>query len=178
MPLSVIRMKMNNATVKKATPNVLKKSYEDSDNDIPLSAKLSQITNYDDSVKRPLDEIDSLHSSGKKSKLSHPASSINAKQTTVKSDAKADKEEEADDTPISQRMNKLANKSSYSNKLTNVTKVNKVAAPSFKKKANFKKSDNKSKHVKSTKHQSSSDFGSQWCHLPTSLQASWGKDSL
>jgi DNA topoisomerase I len=51
MPLSVIRMKMNNANVKKATPDVLKKSYEDSDDDIPLSAKLSHITNYDDSDK-------------------------------------------------------------------------------------------------------------------------------
>ncbi|RHN71137.1 putative DNA topoisomerase [Medicago truncatula] len=176
MPLSVIRMKMNNANVKKATPNVLKKSYEDFDDDIPLSARLSQITNYDDSdkqekastlsVKRPLDEFESLHSSGKKSKLSHPASSINAKQTTMKCDVKAEEEEEDDDIPISRRMNKLANKSSYSKKLTNDTKVNKVDAPSFKKKARLKKSGNKSKHVKSTKHQlSSGDGQKKWTTL-------------
>ncbi|RHN71155.1 putative DNA topoisomerase [Medicago truncatula] len=183
IPLSAIKMKMNNGNVKKATPDVLKKSYEDSDDDdIPLSARFPKNTNlgkyscnFDDSnkqemtsmlsVKRPLDKIDSLHSSGKKSKLSDPASSINAKQTTMK-DAKAEEEEEDDDIPISRRRNKLVNKSSSLKKLTNVTKVNKGAAPSFKKKSKLKKSGNKSKHVKSTKLQSSSGDGQKkWTTL-------------
>ncbi|AES74044.2 DNA topoisomerase type I [Medicago truncatula] len=186
IPLSSIKMKMNNGNVKKATPDVLKKSYEDSDDDdddIPLSARLPKNTNlgksrcnFDDSnkqemtsmlsAKRSLDKIDSLHSSGKKSKLSDPASSINAKQKTMKCDAKAEEEEEDDDIPISRRRNKLVNKSSSLKKLTNVTKVNKGAAPSFKKKSKLKKSGNKSKHVKSTKLQSSSGDGQKkWTTL-------------
>ncbi|XP_045805225.1 DNA topoisomerase 1 alpha-like [Trifolium pratense] len=185
-PLSDIRMKMNNDNDKKATPNALKKSYEDSDDDdIPLSARLPHNTNlgesssnYDDSdkqetasklsVKRPLDEIGSLHSSGKKPKLSDPGSSINAKQISVRSDAKVE-EEDDDDIPISRKKNKvvkLMDKSSSSKKLTNVAKVNKGAAPSFKKKEKLKKSGNESEHSQSTKLQlSSGDGQKKWTTL-------------
>jgi DNA topoisomerase I len=84
----------------------------------------------------------------------------------MKCDAKAEEEEEDDDIPISRRRNKLVNKSSSLKKLTNVTKVNKGAAPSFKKKSKLKKSGNKPKHVKSTKLQSSSGDGQKkWTTL-------------
>ncbi|CAK8570733.1 unnamed protein product [Lathyrus sativus] len=259
MPLSA-RMKMNNDNAKKATPVVVKKSHDDSDDDdTPLSARMSQNTNLgksssnynaadqkkpfpkvmkghqygsnasikqdrpstlpvkrpldkidsshfsvkksklsdptpsinakqtslksepkvedddddDDiplSVKRPLDKIDSLHSSGKKSKLSDPTPSINAKQTSVKSEPKVkDDDDDDDDIPLSQRMNKLAtpvDKPTSLKKVTNVTKVNKVSAPSFKKKANFKKSGNKSEQFKSTKlTPSSGDGQKKWTTL-------------
>jgi len=121
-------------------------------------------------VKRPLDKTDSSHSSVKKSKLSDPAPSINAKQILVKSEQKvAEEDDDDDDVPLSQRMNKNAtsvNKSSSVKKLTNVTKVNKAAAPSFKKKANFKKPGNKSEQFKSTKlPPSSGDGQKKWTTL-------------
>jgi DNA topoisomerase-1 len=188
MSLSAIRMKMNHDNHKKATPNALKKSYEDSDDDdIPLSARLLHNTNlgesssnYDDSnkqertsklsVKRPLDEIGSLHSSGKKSKLSDPGSSINAKQILVKSDAKVEEEEDDDDDIlISRKMNKvvkLVDKPSSSKKSKNVTKVNKGAAPSSKKKEKFKKSGNESEDSKSSKLElNSGDGQKKWTTL-------------
>ncbi|WJX36060.1 DNA topoisomerase 1 beta [Trifolium repens] len=188
MSLSAIRMKMNHDNHKKATPNALKKSYEDSDDDdIPLSARLLHNTNlgesssnYDDSnkqertsklsVKRPLDEIGSLHSSGKKSKLSDPGSSINAKQILVKSDAKVEEEEDDDDDIlISRKMNKVAklvDKPSSSKKSKNVTKVNKGAAPSSKKKEKFKKSGNESEDSKSSKLElNSGDGQKKWTTL-------------
>ncbi|GAU47996.1 hypothetical protein TSUD_404730 [Trifolium subterraneum] len=188
MPLSV-RMKMNNINGKKATPIVPKKSSENSDDDIPLSSRLSipkaqkgqqygssasvkqerpstlsvkrpldsvkQERPSTLSVKRPLDKSDSLHFTGKKSKLSDPAQSINAKQISVKSEVKVEEEDDNDDVPLSRRMNKLptsVDQSSSLKKVTNVTKVNKGATPSFKKKAaNFKKSGTKSEQFKSTK---------------------------
>ncbi|PNY11017.1 DNA topoisomerase 1-like protein [Trifolium pratense] len=185
MPLSV-RMKMNNINAKKATPIVPKKSSENSDDDIPLSSRLSlskapkgqqygsnasvkQERPSTLSVKRPLDKSDSLHFSGKKSKLSDPAQSINAKQISAKSEPKVEEEDDNDDVPLSQRMNKLptlVDKSSSLKKLTNVTKVNKGATPSFKKKANFKKSGNKSEQFKSTKLPPSSEDGQKkWTTL-------------
>ncbi|CAJ2673951.1 unnamed protein product [Trifolium pratense] len=184
MPLSV-RM-MNNINAKKATPIVPKKSSENSDDDIPLSSRLSlskapkgqqygsnasvkQERPSTLSVKRPLDKSDSLHFSGKKSKLSDPAQSINAKQISAKSEPKVEEEDDNDDVPLSQRMNKLptlVDKSSSLKKLTNVTKVNKGATPSFKKKANFKKSGNKSEQFKSTKLPPSSEDGQKkWTTL-------------
>jgi len=123
-------------------------------------------------VKRPLDKTDSLYSSVKKSKLSDPAPSINAKQISVKSESKVaeeDGDDDDDDVPLSQRMNKHAtsvSKSSSVKKLTSVTKVNKAAAPSFKKKANFKKPGNKSEQFKSTKEPPSSGDGQKkWTTL-------------
>ncbi|CAL5207979.1 unnamed protein product [Lathyrus oleraceus] len=120
-------------------------------------------------VKRPLDKIDSSHFSGKKSKPSDPTPSINAKQTSVKSEPKVEEDDDDDDIPLSQRMNKLAapvDKPTSLKKLTNVTKVNKSAAPSFKKKANFKKSGNKSEQFKSTKlTPSSGDGQKKWTTL-------------
>ncbi|GAU34205.1 hypothetical protein TSUD_209870, partial [Trifolium subterraneum] len=188
IPLSAM-MKKNNDNAKKETPNVLKKSYEDSDDDdIPLSARLSQNIPLSKvqkgqkygsnaiikqertstlSSKRLLDKSDSLHSSRKKSKPSDPTESINAKQISVKSESKV--EEEEADIPLCQRRNKLGalvDKSSSLKKLTNVTKVNKGAAPSFKEKAKFKKSSNKSEHFNSTKLQPSSDDGEKkWTTL-------------
>ncbi|GAU24961.1 hypothetical protein TSUD_311960 [Trifolium subterraneum] len=166
MSLSAIRMKVTHDNDKKATPNALKKSYDDSDDDdIPLSARLPHNTNLGEStlsVKRPLDEIGSLHSSSKKSKLSNPGSSINAKQISVKSDAKVEEEEDDDDIPISGKMNKvvkLVDKPSSSKKLKNVTKVNKGAAPSFKKKEKVKKSGNESEQL------SSGDGQKKWTTL-------------
>ncbi|WJX88381.1 DNA topoisomerase [Trifolium repens] len=186
MSLSAIKMKMNHDNHKKATPNAQKKSYEDSDDDdIPLSARLPHNTNlgesssnYDKqektstlSVKRPLDEIGSLHSSGKKSKLSDPGSSINAKQILVKSDAKVEEEEDDDDDDIliSRKMNKvvkLVDKPSSSKKSKIVTKVNKGAAPSSKKKEKFKKSGNESEDSKSSKLElNSGDGQKKWTTL-------------
>ncbi|WJX17100.1 DNA topoisomerase 1 beta [Trifolium repens] len=185
MPLSV-RMKMNNVTAKKATPIVPKKSSENSNVDAPLSSRLSLSKAQKEqqygssasvkqerpstlSVKRPLDKSDSLHFSGKKSKLSDPAQSINAKQVSVKSEAKVEEEDDNDEVPLSQRMNKLptlVDKSSSLKKVTNVTKVNKAATPSFKKKADFKKTGNKSEQFKSTKlPPSSGDGQKKWTTL-------------
>ncbi|XP_073223340.1 DNA topoisomerase 1 alpha-like [Cicer arietinum] len=128
------------------------------------------------SIKRPLDnKIDSLHSSGKKSKLSDPTSSVIAKQISAKSEPKIeDDDDDDDDVPLSQRMKKLpvlADKPSSMKKMTNVTKVNvtkinKGATPSFKKKAKFKKSGNKSEQFKSTKAlPSSGDGQTKWTTL-------------
>ncbi|KAK2400007.1 DNA topoisomerase 1 alpha [Trifolium repens] len=185
MPLSV-RMKMNNVNAKKATPIVPKKSSENSNVDAPLSSRLSLSKAQKEqqygssasvkqerpstlSVKRPLDKSDSLHFSGKKSKLSDPAQSINAKQVSVKSEAKVEEEDDNDEVPLSQRMNKLptlVDKSSSLKKVTNVTKVNKAATPSFKKKADFKKTGNKSEQFKSTKlPPSSGDGQKKWTTL-------------
>nr|XP_027192874.1 DNA topoisomerase 1 alpha-like isoform X2 [Cicer arietinum] len=136
IPLSV-RMKMNNDNAKQATPNV---------------STLS--------VKRPLDKLDSLHSSGKKAKLSDLASSINAKQISAKSEPHAEEEEDDDDIPLSLVMNNLAtsvNNKSFS--LKKFTKVNKGAAPFVKEKEKLKKSE----HFKSTKLlQSSGDGQKKW----------------
>jgi DNA topoisomerase-1 len=185
MPLSV-RMKMNNVNAKKATPIVPKKSSENSNVDAPLSSRLSLSKAQKEqqygssasvkqerpstlSVKRPLDKSDSLHFSGKKSKLSDPAQSINAKQISVKSEVKVEEEDDNDEVPLSQRMNKLptlVDKSSSLKKVTNVTKVNKAATPSFKKKADFKKTGNKSEQFKSTKlPPSSGDGQKKWTTL-------------
>jgi DNA topoisomerase-1 len=182
-------MKKNNDDGKKETPNVLKKSYDDSDDDdIPVSARLSQNIRPSKvqkrqkygsnaiikqertstlSSKRLPDKIDSLHSSRKKSKPSDQTSSINAKQISVKSEPNVEEKEAG--IPLCQRTNKLAtlvDKSSSLKKLRNVTKVNKGAAPSFKKKAKLKKSSNKSEHINSTKLQPSSDDGEKkWTTL-------------
>jgi hypothetical protein len=182
-------MKKNNDDGKKETPNVLKKSYDDSDDDdIPVSARLSQNIRPSKvqkrqkygsnaiikqertstlSAKRLPDKIDSLHSSRKKSKPSDQTSSINAKQISVKSEPNVEEKEAG--IPLCQRTNKLAtlvDKSSSLKKLRNVTKVNKGAAPSFKKKAKLKKSSNKSEHINSTKLQPSSDDGEKkWTTL-------------
>lgn len=190
IPLSA-RMKVNNDNAKKATPNVLKKSSDDDDDDdVPLSARiflnkpLSKVQKYGPnaiikqertstlSVKRLLDKIDSLHSSCKKPKLSDQASSINAKQVSLKSELKVEEEDDDDDDddiPLCQRMNKfvtLVDKSSSSKKLAKVNKLNKAAAPSFKKKAKFKKSANKSVHSESTELLLSSDDGQKkWTTL-------------
>jgi DNA topoisomerase-1 len=185
MPLSV-RMKMNNVNAKKATPIVPKKSSENTNVDAPLSSRLllskaqkglqygssasvKQERPSTLSVKRPLDKSDSLHFSGKKSKLSDPAQSINAKQISVKSELKVEEEDDNDEVPLSQRMNKLptlVDKSSSLKKVTNVTKVNKAATPSFKKKADLKKTGNKSEQFKSTKlPPSSGDGQKKWTTL-------------
>jgi len=176
IPLSA-RMKMNNDNAKKATPDVLKKSSDDDDDDddVPLSARislnkpLSKVQKYGPnaiikqertstlSVKRLLGKIDSLHSSCKKPKLSDQASSID------------DDDDDDDDIPLCQRMNKFVtqvDKSSSSKKLAKVNKLNKAAAPSFKKKAKFKKSANKSVHSESTELLLSSDDGQKkWTTL-------------
>ena len=113
-------------------------------------------------VKRPLDKTDSLQSSVKKSKLSDPAASINAKHVSVKSEPKVE-EDDNDDIPFSQRMKKSATsgyRSSSLKKLTNVLKVNKAGPTSFKKRAKkLKKSGNSSEHSKSTKLLPSSGDG-------------------
>jgi DNA topoisomerase-1 len=88
----------------------------------------------------------------------------------VKSDAKVEEEEDDDDDIlISRKMNKVAklvDKPSSSKKSKNVTKVNKGAAPSSKKKEKFKKSGNESEDSKSSKLQlNSGDGQKKWTTL-------------
>ncbi|KAK7393756.1 hypothetical protein VNO78_22320 [Psophocarpus tetragonolobus] len=121
------------------------------------------------SIKRPLDKIDSLHSSFKRSKLLDSSSSINAKQVSVKLNPKVEDDED-DDLPLSQRIKKSvssADKSSSLKKLTNISKVNKATSPSLKKNLNkFKKIGKNSEYSKSTKLlPSSGDGQKKWTTL-------------
>ncbi|CAL0303246.1 unnamed protein product [Lupinus luteus] len=117
------------------------------------------------SVKRPLDNKASLHSSIKKPKLSNPDALSSAKQVPMKPESKV---EDDDDVPISQRMklSTSSDKSSSLKKSKNVTNVNK-AGSSFKKQAKtFKKSSNNSEYSKSTKLlPSSGDGQKKWTTL-------------
>ncbi|OIV98787.1 hypothetical protein TanjilG_15759 [Lupinus angustifolius] len=119
------------------------------------------------SVKRPLDNTDSLYSSIKKPKLSVLDASISNKKVPIKPEPKV--EDDDDDVPFSQRMKKLSessDKSSSLKKSKNVIKVNK-AGSSFKKQATkFNKFSNNSEYSKSTKLlPSSGDGQKKWTTL-------------
>ncbi|XP_020235944.1 DNA topoisomerase 1 alpha isoform X2 [Cajanus cajan] len=123
------------------------------------------------SVKRPLDKIDSLHSSFKKARLLDSSSSINAKQVSVKPEPKVEHDDDDDDDiPLSQRIKKSvssADKSSSLKKFTNVTKVNRATSLSLKKRPKkFKKTGKNSEYSKSTKLlPSSGDGQKKWTTL-------------
>ncbi|OIW20459.1 hypothetical protein TanjilG_11859 [Lupinus angustifolius] len=132
---------------------------------VASSASIKQERPSTLSVKRPLDNKASLHSSIKKPKLSNPDALISAKPVPMKPEPKV---EDDDDVPISQRMKLSASsdKSSSLKKSKNVTKVNKSGS-SFKKQAKkFKKSSNNSEYSKSTKLlPSSGDGQKKWTTL-------------
>ncbi|KAI4295239.1 hypothetical protein L6164_035306 [Bauhinia variegata] len=122
------------------------------------------------SVKRPLEQTDSLHSSMKKSKLSEHAASVKTKQASVKPEPKADDDDD-DNLPLVHRMKKSsaseAKSSSTKKNLTKATEVNKAGLPSFKKQAKkLKKSGSDSEYCKSTKlTPSSGDGQKKWTTL-------------
>ncbi|CAK8575422.1 unnamed protein product [Lathyrus sativus] len=120
-------------------------------------------------VKRELENCDSPHSSAKKLKISDSTTSIKTKQVSVKSEIKAEGEDDDndDELPISHRFKKLptlADKPSSTEKiLAKVTKVNKSGSTSFKKSIKNKQTKNKSK-----KSGSGSEYSKSTKLLPSS----------
>ncbi|KAE9622005.1 hypothetical protein Lal_00032423 [Lupinus albus] len=150
--------KYDNSNQKKPISKVHKGSHDG------FNASIKQERPSTLSVKRPLDNTDSLHSSIKKPKLSVLDASISDKKVSMKLEPKVE-DDDIDDVPFSQRMKKLSESSSLK-KSKNIIKVNK-AGSSFKKQATkFKSFSNNSEYSKSTKLlPSSGDGQKKWTTL-------------